>query len=208
MSTDENSVGDDLSPLGSQATSNRKLPLLVCCVAGLLIGYLFLGPILPETSEAGVAKKPVAPEVLPEKKTDLILPSKSLSPEQVVSAQMSALVDYATDRSAIHQVFAFASPANRAVTGPIERFEQMIRQGTYYSMVKSDYWMAGRAVARAGQATVLVTTIDANERVSLYRFYLSKQTDQYDDCWMTDRVLHLIENRQPPADENSSIDSI
>lgn len=49
------------------------------------------------------------------------VPSKTKGPESVVEAQLQALRqgDFST-------VFAFASPSNKAATGPLERFAQMI----------------------------------------------------------------------------------
>lgn len=195
------------SPSRRPAKQSRVLPLTVSTLAGLVIGFLFLGPVATEPSSADVAATTLQPQPVPEDGTDFVLPSKSLTPEQVVSTQMEALVAYREAPSAIRQVFAFASPANKAVTGPLDRFERMIQGDGYYPMVESDYWMAGRAVAREGQATVLVTTIDANDSVSLYRFYLSKQKAPHEDCWMTDRVIRLIQGRQP-ATAGSVSDSI
>ncbi len=174
---------------------NHTILLLVCSAIGLAFGFLFLGPIVPAASNAEDASTRADSSTLPPQKSDLVQPTDSLLPEQVVAAQMEALANYRTDRSAIHQVFAFASPANRAVTGPIDRFEAMIRQEPYFAMVESQHWMAGRAVTRDGQATVLVTSIDADEQVSLYRFYLSKQSGPLEGCWMTDHVLRIDQPR-------------
>lgn len=185
---------------------NNKLSLVLCVVVGLAIGFLFLGPMLPEETTAGVTAPPMGPSIA--KKPDLLLPDPALSPQQVVDMQMGALSMYAKDRSAIHQVFAFASPANRAVTGPIDRFEQMIKQGSYYPMIANDHWMAGRVVRREDQATVLVTVVDAQDRVSLFRFYLSLQTKPYENCWMTDRVLAITQRGQPKPSEAPIAESI
>ncbi len=190
MSAAKNSSNNDVPIARAAFDKSRTFLLLVCSAIGLAIGFLYLGPLVPNTPEGGTAPERGSSSTIPPQK-NVVQPNKSLTPEQVVAAQMKALVQYRTDRSAIHQVFAFASPANRAVTGPIDKFEAMIRQESYFAMVESEHWMAGRAVNRDGQATVLVTSVDADEEVSLYRFYLSKQSDSHEDCWMTDHVLRI-----------------
>ncbi|MGI9428923.1 MAG: hypothetical protein ACR2NM_09715 [Bythopirellula sp.] len=188
-------------PVTRQHRASVNVPLL----AGLVVvcfglGYLLLGPLAPQSDE--VAFQPFhQPEAdslaMP---SNLVLPAKSLTPVEVVETQMQALASYHDQRSAIHQVFALASPANQAVTGPITRFEQMILGEHYRPMVDGIHWMAGRAVQRDRLATVLVTTIDEQGRVCLYRFYLSMQPETFQDCWMTDRVTRLF-SEQLPGDQ-------
>ena len=192
------------SELRSFAYQSRWLPLSIFTIGGFVLGFCLLGPVSTELSSAGFNNETSQPEVAPEQGQDLLWPNKALTPEQVVELQMNALAAYRDDRSAIRQVFAFASPANKAVTGPVGRFEQMIRGEAYSPMISSDHWMAGKVVSRDGQATVLVTTIDADDRVSLYRFYLSKQTTPYEGCWMTDRVIGLFDSTQAAPFDSAS----
>ena len=55
-------------------------------------------------------------------------PSPSLSPLAVVEAQLQALSE-----GDVSTCFAFASPQNKAQTGPWQRFEIMVRQTPAYS---------------------------------------------------------------------------
>ena len=55
-------------------------------------------------------------------------PSPELSPLEVVSSQLTAL-----QRNNVQRAFAFASPNNKKVTGPWQRFEMMVRQTPAYS---------------------------------------------------------------------------
>ena len=61
--------------------------------------------------------------------SEIILPSQELSPREVIRIQLSALQKNSADMpsAGIEQTWAFAHPRNRAVTGPIERFEQMLK---------------------------------------------------------------------------------
>jgi len=125
---------------------------------------------------------------------------------------MKALFAYHHNRAAIHQVFAHASPANRAVTGPPEKFEQMIMHPQYNALVISKHCMVGQAVERGKIAAVLVSTVDGQGRMSVYRFFLSIQSDTYPGCWMTDGVFRLFGNWRPgeaqPDVERKLLDNI
>jgi hypothetical protein len=55
-------------------------------------------------------------------------PSPSLSPIEVVEAQLVAL-----QRNDVQTCFRFASPANKQATGPWQRFEMMVRQTPAYA---------------------------------------------------------------------------
>ncbi len=191
MLTDGNISLHEIAVTRSEHTSNRWV-LVGIVVFGFSLGFSLLGPYVPAKLQAESVPSIVPADLPPVEPSELLLPNASLSPEQVVDAQMRAMAAYRDDRRAIHQVFAFASPANRSMTGPIGRFERMILRPPYHLLVVSEHWIAGRVVRRDGQATRLVTTVSAQGRVSLFRFYLSLQSDDFEDCWMTDRVVSLF----------------
>lgn len=112
-------------------------------------------------------------------------------PGEVVRRQMDALARYRGDRSAIQEVYAYASPANRAVTGPLDRFERMILARPYDTMAVNRGYRIGQAVEHGDLATVLVTVVGPNNEVRLYRFYLSRDAEEKDAGWLTDRVSCL-----------------
>ena len=68
---------------------------------------------------------------------EVILPSQELSPREVIRIQLSALQQNSADMpsAGIEQTWAFAHPRNRAVTGPIERFEQMLKNKNYQCLL-------------------------------------------------------------------------
>ncbi len=175
-------------------------------IAGLLLGFIvgFLVSIPAESSRqqsTSVESLPGLPETepMPARPMNLLMPVDTRSPKQVVEIQMKALFAYHHNRAAIHQVFAHASPANRAVSGPPEKFEQMILQPRYNALVSSKHCMVGQAVERGKVAAVLVTTVDRQGRMTVFRFFLSIQTDTYPGCWMTDGVFCLVGNWRPGA---------
>jgi hypothetical protein len=131
-------------------------------------------------------------------RTEIQLPVPQLTPEAVVRLQVGALRAFRDDESAINQCYVLASPANRAFTGPLDRFIAMVRNPVYGALVLQNTALVGRPVIRGGQATVLVTVLDQSRTPHVFRFFLSKQTDPiYLDCWMTDAVIPVEAQLQP-----------
>jgi hypothetical protein len=119
----------------------------------------------------------------------------------VVRLQVGALRAFRDDKSAIHQCYVLASPANRAATGPLNRFIAMVQNPVYGALVLQTTALVGQAVIRGEQATVLVTVLDQSRTPHVFRFFLSKQTEPLHlDCWMTDAVIPVEAQMQPEAD--------
>ena len=166
-----------------------KTPLICTAfaAAGVVLGYGYSG-VSP--LEPGAIEGPVA--------TDL-------SPIEVVAEQVTALSDLGADPSAAARVYRHASPSNRAVTGPLERFERMLWRPPFDAMVGSTDWTMGAAVQRDDVAAVLVTAIGIGGDLKPFRFYLSRRPEE-GGRWMTDAVVPLSpgrrrESRPPVAPE-------
>lgn len=83
----------------------------------------------------GAEAADVAAEPRPDGAVVVTAPHPDLSPRTVVRAQLMALREAAEDPEAMGVVFAFASPANRRVTGPLPRFDAMVRSPPYGVLV-------------------------------------------------------------------------
>jgi len=126
-------------------------------------------------------------------------PSPGLSPEDVVRIQVEALQrnDEPAPDAGIEAAFRFASPSNRAATGPLGRFSRMIREG-YGDMLGFRRAEYGPMRVEGGRAVQAVTLIQPDGARSTYAFALSRQEGgPYDGCWMTDGVV-----RQPATGTN------
>jgi len=145
-------------------------------------------------------------------------PSPLLTPEQVVINQVLALQDNSDDGMA--RTFAFASPANRAVTGPLDNFARMVRQG-YSAMVSSEHAYLSAPVVRnseaehpyepvsaemfvvyggpvegGGMQRMRALSAAAHASTCMFKpfvFLLERQQEEgeYKDCWMTAGVSPL-----------------
>jgi hypothetical protein len=119
-------------------------------------------------------------------------PSPKLTPEDVIRLQINALSAEGPIKTRIQRCYEFASPANRLNTGPVKRFGEMIRQPKYAVLLDAKHFLVGRASVNGRQAHLLLTVVDSQGNLCLFRCLLSKQTRAtYIDCWMTDAVVRI-----------------
>ncbi len=119
-------------------------------------------------------------------------PDPSLSPQDVVSIQIEALrnndIPYA-DRG-IEVTFNFASPANKRVTGPLERFKVMVRNPNYGPMINHRSARYENLMVEGDFARMDVILNSKKGDYLGYRFILSRQHgNEYEGSWMTDAVI-------------------
>ena len=120
--------------------------------------------------------------------SEALVPDPALSPGDVVRIQLEALRHNDDQDRGIAVAFRFASPSNRANTGPLPRFIAMIKQESYALMVDFREAAYGPVETESNQARQRVTLTGARETMT-YWFYLSRQSEApYVDCWMTDAV--------------------
>ena len=118
-------------------------------------------------------------------------PDPAYLPNEVVGIQMRALGknNQPFSDAGIEITFRFASPANKVVTGPLDKFSTLFDLPTYAPMLEHDSLTVGPATIEGDVAYVPVLIRNSNQDPFGYMFVLSKQTEgPYVDCWMTDRV--------------------
>jgi hypothetical protein len=130
--------------------------------------------------------------------THVVLPRPDLAPDDVVRLQLGGLSDPQADGVGILQCYCFASPANRAMTGPLEKFGRMVRQGPYFCLARPRALLVGQPQYGDRVARLLVTVIDHQSSVQAFLFVLSRQkTPPFEDCWMTEAVLPALSVGEP-----------
>ncbi len=123
-------------------------------------------------------------------------PDASLRPSEVVRAQVEALAHEDSDGIAV--AFRFASPANKEVTGPLERFTDIVRAPAYRPMLGHLEAVFGPVHVDGGYAAQLVEIVAADGSRHTYLFELSRQRGgRFDGCWMTDSVVRLGSEPEP-----------
>jgi len=117
------------------------------------------------------------------------LPDPDFSPGEVVRIQLDALRrngELGLDRG-IAAVFRFASPANQAVTGPLDRFIGMLKNPLYRPMLDHSSAQFGPVQIENEVARVQVVLFGRLGEVAAYDFTLSRDPDT--SCWLTDGVM-------------------
>jgi hypothetical protein len=159
--------------------------------------------------KASMASKPGDPfDVTPV--ANLVQPAPKFAPDDVVKLQLAGLAN--PDVSAgIQQCFAFASPGNREMTGPLSRFAMMVRRPPYAVLMHHRIALVGEPTIKGESAAVVVTVLDDLDQVHVFQFLLSKQHgDKVENCWMTDAVypLEQVPGESPVRSATASRDSV
>ena len=118
-------------------------------------------------------------------------PGADLLPQDVVRIVINALAN--NDRpftdAGIATTFAFASPANKVNTGPLQKFTQMIRTPTYGIMIDHVEHEFSEVVLMGNKAYQMVKIIGSNGAEVIFAFRLGQQLGgEFDGMWMTDAV--------------------
>ncbi|MDC0189791.1 DUF4864 domain-containing protein [Rhodospirillales bacterium] len=121
-------------------------------------------------------------------------PHPSLSPLDVVQIVMNALQknDEPSKNRGIAVTYNFTSPANKNVTGPIDRFVNMVTGPVYGKMVDHLGAVYEKIKLKGNSASIDVIIKVASGRFVGFRFLLTKQRDnEFEGTWMTDSVTPI-----------------
>jgi hypothetical protein len=177
----------------------RALPGILIAIALVGIGVIvFLALQRPTLHAAGGSV--TAPTTHPS------APDPALSPAEAVTAVLAALRDNSTATDdGIRTTFRFASPANQAVTGPVDHFIDMVKRPPYAALVNHRAASVRPLDVNGQRAALLVTVIDRDGLRAHFLWVLSKQADgPQKDCWMTDAVSPA----RPPPDERDDAERV
>ena len=127
---------------------------------------------------------------------ELLKPSKSISPKEVVSIQLSGLKnnDLEYKDSGIEQTWNFAHPNNKRVTGPLENFKRMIKSESYQMMINHLTHTITEVGSSDKWAQFEVIILDQNKIYHKFNWQVEKYTLEgtLQDCWMTTMVSSPI----------------
>lgn len=157
-----------------------------------LVGMVLLAGCRDDRGSPTTPPPPVVPPPAPT--ANSATPSPALRPEEVVRLVTEALGrnDSPAADTGIATAFAFASPGNRQVTGPLTRFVLMVRSPMYEPLLS--YATIAYAPIRldGDRAEQLVSVTDADGKPAAFLWSLSRQSSgAFKDCWMTDGVIRI-----------------
>ncbi len=127
---------------------------------------------------------------------DIIKPSINIEPKEVVKIQLSALMknDFPNIDSGIIQTWVFAHPNNQKVTGPIEKFKNMLKNDSYSMLLNHSNHEVLEVYKSNRVATFEVTVLDKEKKYYKFKWQVEKYTIEgsLKDCWLTTAVSQPI----------------
>ena len=115
-----------------------------------------------------------------------------MGPTEVVTAQLQALRDNTPLNEGIELTFTFASPRNKAQTGPLDRFVSMVRAEPYDRLLNHVAARSEPIQVVGGIAVQRITVTSVAGEETAFLWFLSRQSGgTYANCWMTDAVIPL-----------------
>ena len=121
---------------------------------------------------------------------DNAYPKPTLKPDEVVRIQLLAMKNNDTTDLGIKITFRFASPANKRITGPLERFIRLVKNPSYNPLLNHlDADFLDLKINEKIAVQDVIITSSKGKRIG-FRFRLSlQQSPDYRNCWMTDAVM-------------------
>lgn len=126
-------------------------------------------------------------------------PGPGVAPDEVIAIQLMALQSNDTPEkdAGIRQVWAFAHPDNRKMTGPLERFTAMIKSPNYGAMIDHRSHTITEMNRARDWVQYKVMMEDSRGRVLTFLWVVKKVTDpSCDGCWMTSAVSAPVPSGQ------------
>ena len=127
---------------------------------------------------------------------DLIKPNIEIEPKKVVKIQLSALMknDNPYKDSGIIQTWEFAHPNNQKITGPLEKFKNMIKTDSYSILINHSNHEILEVYMSSKIATFEVTVPDDEKKYYKFKWQVEKydREGQLKDCWLTTAVSQPI----------------
>ena len=123
---------------------------------------------------------------------ELLKPTPEINPEEVVKIQLSSLMNNNEPylNAGIEQTWEFAHPSNRAFTGPIQRFTQMMYAPSYAVMLdhKKHEIIEVKLENNIAYFFIELTSIDGKMFGFKWTLEKVKEEGGFKDCWMTTAV--------------------
>jgi hypothetical protein len=129
-------------------------------------------------------------------KADLIKPNSNLEPFDVLMIQLNSLKNNNKPYkdAGIEQTWEFAHPINKASTGPLERFKQMIYSESYKILISHNNNKSIILKETTNKFVYKVYVLSKDKKKYYYIWQIEKveQEGSLKDCWMTTGVSEPI----------------
>ena len=119
---------------------------------------------------------------------DIIKPAKILTAYDVIKIQLNALKENnkPNKNSGIKQTWMFAHPENKKITGPYERFQNMLLGDQYNVLLNHESHKIKLTMNSKDKYIYNVELISIDKKMYLYEWHLEKSTiENCNSCWFT-----------------------
>ena len=127
---------------------------------------------------------------------ELIKPNTNLKPFDVLMIQLKSLKNNNTPYvdAGIEQTWEFAHPNNKAFTGPLKNFKQMIYSDNYKILISHVSTKAEKLEETSNRLVFKVYVLSKDKKKYYYIWQIEKvETEgKFKDCWMTTGVSNPI----------------
>ncbi len=127
---------------------------------------------------------------------EILKPNTDINPKKVVKIQLSALMknDNPYKDHGIIQTWEFAHPNNQKMTGPIERFKNMLKTDSYSMLLNHSNHEILEVYMSTKIATFEVTVLDSEKKYYKLKWQVEKYKGQgnLENCWLTTAVSQPI----------------
>jgi len=124
--------------------------------------------------------------------SEILKPSIEIEPKQVIKIQLTALMenDNPYKDIGIEQTWEFAHPNNRKMTGPLERFKNMIKTDSFSMLLDHSNHEISEVYMSNKVATFEVTVMDREKKYYKFKWQVEKYNGEgaLKDCWLTSAV--------------------
>ena len=123
---------------------------------------------------------------------DLTKPNISLKPFDVISIQLNSLQrnNIPFKDAGIEQVWEFAHPNNRKITGPLEKFKELIYSQNYKMLIEHENSEITILSESSNKSVYKVFILSNDKKKYSYIWQVEKVSQKGDlkNCWMTTSV--------------------
>jgi len=123
---------------------------------------------------------------------DLIKPNTSLKPLDIVSIQLNSLQrnNIPFKDAGIEQVWEFAHPNNKRITGPLKKFKKMIYSKSYQMLIEHENSEITILSEGTNRSVYKVYILSGDKKKYSYIWQVEKVQTEGDlkDCWMSTSV--------------------
>ena len=127
---------------------------------------------------------------------DIKTPKEDYTAKEVVKIQLKALRrnDYPIKNAGVKTLYNFASPKNRASTGPVSKFKKMVGSNEYEPMINHKGARLKEVENKNRRAKHIAKVVSTDEDEIKYVFRLSEQeSGEWKNCWTTDSITRKRE---------------